>query len=49
MKRVKKDQAFFTALFTDKAEAYAKYVNENKVSFKNEDQIAKMVNFLNAL
>ena len=49
MKRVKKDQAFFTDLFTDKAEAYAKYVNENKVSFKNEDQIAKMVNFLNAL
>ena len=49
MKRVKKDQAFFTSLFADKAEAYAKYVNENKVSFKNEDQIAKMVNFLNAL
>jgi hypothetical protein len=49
MKRVKKDQAFFTSLFADKAEAYAKYVNDNKVSFKNEDQIAKMVNFLNAL
>jgi hypothetical protein len=49
MKRVKKDQTFFTALFADKAEAYFNYVNENKVNFKNEDQIAKMVNFLNAL
>jgi len=49
MKRVKKDQAFFSALFSDKADAFAKYLNENKVSFKNEDQITKMVNFLNTL
>lgn len=49
MKRVKKDQAFFSALFSDKADAFAKYLNDNKVNFKNEDNVIKMVNFLNAL
>ena len=49
MKRVKKDQAFFSALFSDKADAFAKYLNDNKVNFKNEDNVIKMVKFLNAL
>ena len=49
MKRVKKDKSFFLSLFTDKAEAFSNYIRDNKVSFKNEDQITKMVDFLNTL
>ena len=48
MKRVKKEQAFFAALFTDKAEAFSKYTTEQKPIFKKEDQVIKMVDFLNA-
>lgn len=48
MKRVKKDQAFFAGLFADKAEVYSKYINEHKPNFKKEEQVAEMVNYLNA-
>lgn len=48
MKRVKKEHAFFAALFKDKAEAFSKYTSEQKLNFKKEDQVIKMVDFLNA-
>ena len=49
MKRVKKDQAFFASLFSDKTDAFITYVKQQKVNFKNEDQVLKMINYFNAL
>ena len=49
MKRVKKDQAFFSALYMDKADYFTNYIRDNKVNFKNEEQITKMMNYLNTL
>jgi hypothetical protein len=49
MKRVKKDQAFFASLFSDKTDPFITYVKQQKVNFKNEDQVLKMINYFNAL
>ena len=49
MKRVKKDQSFFTTVFSDKTDPFLGYVNERKVNFKNEEQVIKMIDYLNSL
>jgi hypothetical protein len=49
MKRVKKDQSFFATVFSDKTEPFLGYVKEKKVNFKNEEQVIKMIDYLNTL
>ena len=49
MKRVKKDQSFFATVFSDKTDPFITYMKEQKVNFKNEDQVIKMIDYLNGL
>ncbi len=49
MKRVKKEQTFFASVFADKTNPFITYVKEQKVNFKNEEQLIKMIDYLNGL
>lgn len=49
MKRVKKDKEFFTGLFADQLAAVNGYINSNKINYKSEEGLLKLVNFYNSL
>jgi hypothetical protein len=49
MKRVKKDKDFFTGLFADQLSAINGYINSNKINYKSEEGLLKVVNFYNSL
>ena len=49
MKRVKKDKDFFTSLFADQLLAINQYISANKLNYKSEEGLLKLVNFYNTL
>ncbi len=49
MKRVKKDKDFFTALFADQLVPVNQFITANKVNFKSEEGLIKLVEFYNSL
>ena len=49
MKRIKKEKEFFMNIFADQAASVNQYLTANKINFKNEDQIIKLIEFYNSL
>jgi hypothetical protein len=49
LKRVKKDAGFFTEAMADQKDAILQFISENKVNFKNEEQVKKLIEFYNTL
>jgi hypothetical protein len=49
LKRVKKDAGFFTEAMADQKDAIRQFISENKVNFKNEEQVRKLIEFYNTL
>jgi hypothetical protein len=49
LKRIKKEAAFFLGLMTDQKDAMNLYINSNKVNFKAEEQLVKLVEYYNSL
>jgi hypothetical protein len=49
LKRIKKDAGFFTETMSDQKEAVKQFINSNKLNFKNEEQLKKLVEFYNTL
>ncbi len=49
MKRVKKDKGFFTALFVDQSGPMNQFITANKINFKSEDGLIKLIEFYNSL
>jgi len=49
LKRVKKDSDFFLSTMANQKEAINQYIRTNKLNFKNEDQLKKLVEFYNSL
>jgi len=49
MTRIKKDKASLLALFQDKKEAVAKYIEDQKLNFKNEAHLIALVQYYNTL
>lgn len=49
LKRIKKDAGFFLGLMADQKDAMNLYINSNKVNFKAEEQLVKLVEYYNSL
>jgi hypothetical protein len=49
LKRVKKDSDFFLSTMANQKEAINQYIRTNKLNFKNEEQLKKLVEFYNSL
>jgi hypothetical protein len=49
MKRLKKDKDFFITLMADQSGPIAQYLTTNKVNFKSEDQLIKLIEYYNSL
>jgi hypothetical protein len=49
LKRIKKDASFFTEAMADQKDAIRQFINENKVNFKSEEQLKKLIEFYNTL
>ena len=49
MKRIKKEKEFFMNILADQATSVNEYLTANKINFKNEDQIIKLIEFYNSL
>ena len=49
LKRVKKDSDFFINTMANQKEAINQYIRTNKLNFKNEEQLKKLVEFYNSL
>jgi hydroxymethylpyrimidine pyrophosphatase-like HAD family hydrolase len=49
MQRVKKDKAFFLAMFPEKSAELNSFITNNKINFKSEEQIIKLVTYFNSL
>ncbi len=49
LKRVKKDSDFFINTMANQKEAINQYIRSNKLNFKNEEQLKKLVEFYNSL
>lgn len=47
--RIKKDKAFFMPYFADQLTAMESYMSTQKVNFKQEDQLQKLINYYNSL
>ena len=49
VQRVKKDKAFFAQIFALYGDAFNQFVNANKLNFKTEDQMIKLIDYYNQL
>jgi hypothetical protein len=49
IKRVKKDAGFFIEAMADQKDAIRQFISENKVNFKSEEQLKKLIEFYNTL
>ena len=49
MRRFKKDKEFVLSAMTDKLPAVNQFITDNKTSFKNIDQVVRLLNFYNGL
>lgn len=49
MKRIKKDKDFFIAELSDKQNQIVQFIQSNKLNFKNNDHIVKLMNYYNSL
>jgi len=49
MVRIKKDKSSIIALFQDKKEAITKYIDDQKINFKNEANLVALVKYYNTL
>lgn len=49
LKRIKKEASFFFEAMADQKEAINTYIKTNKVNFKAEDQLMKLVEYYNSL
>lgn len=49
LKRIKKEAGFFLGLMVDQKDAMNLYINSNKVNFKAEEQLVKLVEYYNSL
>jgi len=49
MKRIKKDKEFFMNILADQATSVNEYLTANKINFKNEEQVIKLIEFYNSL
>lgn len=49
LKRIKKEAGFFLGLMADQKDAMNLYINSNKVNFKAEEQLVKLVEYYNSL
>ncbi len=49
MQKVKKDKAFFAALFVGREADFNKYVLSTKINFKDENQLVILLNYYNSL
>ncbi len=49
LKRIKKEAGFFLGLMVDQKDAMNLYINSNKVNFKAEEQLVKLVEYYNYL
>jgi hypothetical protein len=49
MSRIKKDKSSLLALFQDKKEAIAKYMEDQKLNLKNEAHLKALVQYYNTL
>lgn len=49
LKRIKKDAGFILGLMADQKDAMNLYINSNKVNFKAEEQLVKLVEYYNSL
>jgi hypothetical protein len=49
MKRIKKEKEFFMNILADQAGPVNQYLIANKINFKNDDQIVKLIEFYNSL
>lgn len=49
LKRIKKDTGFFLNTMADQKDAVNQFINSNKLNFKSEEQLKKLVEFYNTL
>ena len=49
LKRIKKDAGFFINAMADQKDAVNQFINSNKLNFKSEEQLKKLVEFYNTL
>jgi len=49
MKRVKKEKSFFLELLADQKGTITTYIDANKLNFKNEEQLQKLIEYYNSL
>ena len=49
MQRIKKDKAFFLALFPSKSAELNSFISTNKINFKSEEQMVKLIDYYNSL
>jgi hypothetical protein len=49
MTRIKKDKSSLLAMFQDKKEAIAKYIEDQKLNLKNEAHLIDLVKYYNTL
>jgi hypothetical protein len=49
LKRVKKDAGYFISTMADQKDKVSQYIQTNKLNFKSEDQLKKLLEFYNAL
>ena len=49
MKRLKRDKDFILGELSDKEEQVNQFIQSNKISFKNNEQLVKLINYYNTL
>lgn len=49
LKRIKKEASFFLTIMSDHKDAMSQYIDSTRVSFKNEEQLIKLINYYNSL
>ncbi len=49
MKRLKKEKDFFMSIMADQAVPMVQYFANNKINFKNEEQLVKLIEYYNSL
>ena len=49
LKRVKKEASFFLSAMEDKKELVSQFISSNKLNFKTEDQLLRVVEYYNSL
>ena len=49
LKRVKKEASFFISAMEDKKELVSQFISSNKLNFKTEDQLLRVVEYYNSL